>query len=74
MSLASKVFELPMELPPLKWLTRNIGVQMLLLLLVTLWALRRCGSQVLSLALNNVLREHDRFNFGNFQCALKHRK
>jgi len=54
-SLASKVFEWPMELLPLRWLTRNIGVQMLLLLLVTLWALRRRGCDVLILALPTLL-------------------
>lgn len=40
-----------MTLPPLRYLTRNIGVQFLLLLLVTLWALRRHGCGVLMMAL-----------------------
>jgi len=44
------VMEAPLKLPPLRWLTENIGVQQLLLLLVTLWALYRSGTAVLSLA------------------------
>lgn len=40
----------PMQLLPLRWLTQNIGVQQLLLLLVTLVTLYRRGPAVLSLA------------------------
>lgn len=44
-----------MALQPLRWLTRNIGVQMLILLLVTLWALYRRGTAVLMLAVPTLL-------------------
>lgn len=40
-----------MGFPPVRYLTRNIGVQFVLLLLVTLWALRRHGCGVLMMAL-----------------------
>lgn len=39
-----------MQLLPLRWFTQNIGVQQLLLLLVTLVALYRRGPAVLALA------------------------
>lgn len=51
----SKAFELPMQLAPLRWLTCNIGVQLLLLLLTTLWALYRRGVRALVLALPTLL-------------------
>lgn len=40
---------------PIRCLTRNLGVQLLLLLLATLWALRRHGCQTLLLALPTLL-------------------
>lgn len=43
------------SIPPLAWLTRNVGVQQLLLLLVTLWAMRRHGVKVLVLTLPTLL-------------------
>ena len=48
--MGCKVLEIITNLPPLRWLTCNIGVQLLLLLLVTLWTLYRRGSDVLMLA------------------------
>lgn len=45
------VLEAPMDFWPLSWFTRNIGVQQLFLLLVTLWALYRIGVKALTLAL-----------------------
>ena len=48
---AVNVFDRIMELAPLRWLTQNVGVQFLLLLLTTLWALRRHGVKVLTLTL-----------------------
>lgn len=39
----SAVWEAPLSFLPLQWLTCNIGVQLLLLLWVTLWALYRGG-------------------------------
>ena len=53
--LCCKAIEAVMNLPPLRWLTCNIGVQLLLLLLTTLWALYRRGSDVLMLALPTLL-------------------
>ena len=44
------VLDAPMQLLPLRWLTQNIGVQQLLLLLATLAVMRRKGPAVLSLA------------------------
>lgn len=41
----------PLDLLPLSWLTRNIGAQLLLLLLVSLWALYRGGVSRLVFAL-----------------------
>jgi len=49
------VFDAVMGFGPLRYLTRNLGVQLLLLLLVTLWALRRHGCRVLLLALPTLL-------------------
>lgn len=49
------LIERVMQLPPLRWLTCNIGVQLLLLLLVTLWALYRRGSDALLLTLPTLL-------------------
>ena len=49
------VFDAVMGFGPIRYLTRNLGVQLLLLLLVTLWALRRHGCQVLLLALPTLL-------------------
>jgi len=50
-----KGFDWVMALAPLRWLTQNAGVQLLLLLLVTLWALRRHGVSVLVLALPTLM-------------------
>ena len=44
------VIDRVMELPPLAWLTQNVGVPFLLLLLAALWALCRHGVQALVLA------------------------
>ncbi len=44
------LLDAPMQLLPLQWLTQNIGVQLLLLLLTVLLVLYRKGSAVLSLA------------------------
>lgn len=49
------VFDWLTELPLVRWLTQNVGVQMLLLLLVTLWALYRHGVKVLMLALPTLI-------------------
>lgn len=49
------LFDAVMNFAPLRYLTRNLGVQLLLLLLVTLWALRRRGCQVLPLAVPTLL-------------------
>ncbi|MDD6144378.1 MAG: hypothetical protein PUD16_12925 [bacterium] len=46
-----RVIDGVMSFPPIRYLTRNIGVQFVLLLLVTLWALRRHGCGVLMMAL-----------------------
>ncbi len=43
------LLDAPMQLLPIRWLTQNIGVQQLLLLLAVLVALYRRGPQVLSL-------------------------
>lgn len=48
---ALTVLDAPMQWLPLKWLTQNIGVQLLLLLLVTLWALYSRGVAALLLTL-----------------------
>jgi len=45
------LFDAVANLPVIRWLTQNVGVQMLLLLLVTLWSLRQNGCGVLALAL-----------------------
>ncbi len=50
-----RIWETPMEWGVLAWLTENIGVQLALLLIVTLWALYRRGVQVLMLALPTLL-------------------
>ena len=50
-----RIWETPMEWGVLAWLTENIGVQLALLLIVTLWALYRRGVQVLLLALPTLL-------------------
>jgi len=50
-----KLFDGFTSIPPLAWLTQNIGVQLLLLLLVTLCALRRHGVKVLTLTLPTLL-------------------
>lgn len=52
---ALNAFDWVMGFTPLRWLTCNIGVQLLALLLATLWALRRHGSAVLLLALPTLL-------------------
>lgn len=48
---ALAVIDAPLAWTPVRWLTENIGVQLLILLLVALWALRRRGVDVLTLAL-----------------------
>lgn len=48
---ALAVIDAPLAWTPVRWLTENIGVQLLILLLVALWALRRRGVDVLALAL-----------------------
>ena len=50
-----RIWEVPMEWGIFAWLTENIGVQLMLLLIVTLWALYRHGVQVLLLALPTLL-------------------
>jgi len=50
-----RLWEIPMGWGVLAWLTENIGVQLLLLLLVTLWALYRHGPEVLLMALPTLL-------------------
>ena len=48
---ALAVIDAPLAWTPVRWLTENIGAQLLILLLVALWALRRRGVDVLALAL-----------------------
>ena len=48
---ALAVIDAPLAWAPVRWLTENIGVQLLVMLLVALWALRRRGVDVLALAL-----------------------
>ena len=48
---ALAVIDAPLEWAPVRWIAENIGVQLLLMLLVALWALRRRGVDVLALAL-----------------------
>ena len=50
-----RVWEIPMSWGVLAWLTENIGVQLLLLLLVTLWTLYRHGPEVLLMALPTLM-------------------
>ncbi len=50
-----KLWEVPMSWGVFAWLTENIGVQLLLLLLAALWALYRHGPAVLLLALPTLL-------------------
>ncbi len=75
-SAALAFLDAPMAFLPLQWLTQNIGAAFLLLLLVTLWALRRCGVSALMLALSPIC-----YNLGTmlllcgndarfFQCAM----
>lgn len=52
---AAGMLDAVMTFAPLRWLTRNLGVQLLFLLLVTLWALRRHGCQTLLLTLPTLL-------------------
>lgn len=52
---ACAVIDAPMSWTPVRWLTQNIGVQLLLLLLVALWALYRGGVQALTLALPTLI-------------------
>ena len=52
---AVKAMDWVMNLAPLRYITCNIGVQLLMLLLVTLWALYRRGSDVLLLAIPTLL-------------------
>lgn len=52
---AVAAIEFVMNLPPLAWLTQNVGVQLLGLLLITLWALYRRGVRALVLALPTLL-------------------
>lgn len=48
---ALAVIDAPLAWTPVRWLMENIGAQLLILLLVALWALRRRGVDVLALAL-----------------------
>ena len=48
---ALAVIDAPLEWAPVRWIAENIGVQLLLMLLVALWALRRRGVDGLALAL-----------------------
>ena len=48
---ALAVIDAPRAWTPVRWLTENIGAQLLMMLLVALWALRRRGVDVLALAL-----------------------
>ena len=41
------MIDAPLEWAPVRWLTENIGVQLLLMLLVALWALYRRGTDAL---------------------------
>ena len=50
-----RIWEMPMKWAPLAWLTENIGVQLILLLIVTLWALYRHGPEVLMMAVPTLL-------------------
>lgn len=50
-----RLWEMPMGWGVFAWLTENIGVQMALLLMVTLWALYRRGPKVLVFALPTLL-------------------
>lgn len=50
-----RLWEIPMEWDGFAWLTENIGVQLVLLLMVTLWALYRHGQQVLLMAIPTLL-------------------
>ena len=50
-----RIWETPMEWGVLAWLTENIGVQLALLLVVTLWALYRHGVEALMMALPTLL-------------------
>lgn len=50
-----RIWEVPMGWGVFAWLTENIGVQLLLLLMVTLWALYRHGPEVLLMALPTLL-------------------
>jgi len=50
-----RIWEAPMEWGILAWLTENIGVQLALLLVVTLWALYRHGVETLLMAVPTLL-------------------
>lgn len=50
-----RIWEIPMKWAPLAWLTENIGVQLILLLIVTLWALYRYGPEVLMMTVPTLL-------------------
>ena len=49
------LFDWVVNLPLIRWFTQNVGVQMLLMLLLTLWSLRRNGCGVLALALPTLI-------------------
>lgn len=49
------VIDAPMSWTPVRWFTQNIGVQLLALLLVTLWTLYRGGVPALTLALPTLM-------------------
>ncbi|MEG1570898.1 MAG: DUF6020 family protein [Clostridia bacterium] len=51
----SALLNAPMAFAPLRWLCENIGVQMLLLLLVTLWALYQKGVPALCMAIPSLV-------------------
>lgn len=50
-----RLWEAPMSWGIFAWLTENIGVQLALLLMVTLWALYRHGAEVLLMAVPTLL-------------------
>lgn len=54
-STALSVLDAPMSWSPVRYFTQNVGVQLLLLLLITLWALYRGGVSALALALPTLL-------------------
>ncbi|MEG2206900.1 MAG: hypothetical protein RR065_02240 [Clostridia bacterium] len=50
-----QLIDVPMSIAPIAWLTRNLGVAQLALLVLALWALRRLGVRALALAVPALL-------------------